>query len=205
MTLDTLLPKNALKGTGIIAKIGEHYIFLTSGTKHKTYENEKFFFGIGGHLEEDETFTEAVKREALEEIGSEIHLLDSNVTFYIDIEKNIKRINLSDTVNPYMIYEMKIKASNSIYYVAIYKAEILSKPYINDYKECSAIIGLTKEQIKRYHDQKPLVEKVLLDGGKIFDGELDEKTNLFPIGTPYAYGLLLKRTQKGYTGGMPNG
>ncbi|MFW6172521.1 MAG: NUDIX hydrolase [Elusimicrobiota bacterium] len=194
MTLDTLLPRNGLKGTGLIAKIGEHYVFLTSGKKHKTLEHEKFFFGIGGHLEKGENFREAIKREAQEEIGSEIHLLDSDVTFHVNVYKRIKRLNLSDTVHPYIVYEMKNKRYNTIYYVTIFKAEILSEPYINDRNECSAVIGLTKEQIKRYHDKKPLVEKVLLEGGKIFDGELDDKTKLFPIGTPCAFGLLLRRT-----------
>ncbi|MFO7881533.1 MAG: NUDIX hydrolase [Kosmotogaceae bacterium] len=193
MKLEKLLPENALKGTGLIAKIGEHYVFLTSGKKHKTTEGEKFFFGVGGHIEKDETFIEAVKRESLEEIGSEIHLLDSDVTFHINVDKRIMRINLSDTLHPYMIYEMKNEGLNTIYYVTIYKAEILSRPFINDHDEISAIIGLKKEQIQMYHDQKPTVEKMLLDGGKIFDGHLNEKTNLFPIGTPYAYGMLLKR------------
>ncbi|MEA2071309.1 MAG: NUDIX hydrolase [Asgard group archaeon] len=145
------------------------------------------------HLEKDETFTEAVKREAHEEIGSEIHLLDNDVTFHINVDKRIKRIRLSDTLHPYMIYEMENKKLNIIYYVTIYRAEILSRPFINDHDEISAIIGLKKDQIKMYHDQKPTVEKMLLDGGKIFDGNLNKKTNLFPIGTPYAYGMFLKR------------
>lgn len=192
--LEELLPKNSLKGTGLLAKIGEHYVFLTSGKKHKTYENEKFFFGVGGHLEKGETFNEAVKREAQEEIGSEIHLMNSDVTFHINVDKRIKRLDLADSVNPYIVYEMKNERLNTIYYVTIFKAEILSGPYVNDREECSAVLGLTEEQIKRYHDKKPLVEKILIDGGKIFDGELDEKTKLFPIGTPYAFGLLLRRS-----------
>ena len=95
------IPNDAEIGVGLALRMrtGE-YVFYLPGTRHHHKSNELFYAGIGGHLELGEELLKCGRREAMEEIGSEIEYESSNDTVYIDSIKNIRYIPVDDDIKP---------------------------------------------------------------------------------------------------------
>jgi 8-oxo-dGTP pyrophosphatase MutT (NUDIX family) len=50
------------------------YLFCLAGTRHNCPPGELFYIGVGGHREQNEDWLTCAHREAVEEIGVDIHL-----------------------------------------------------------------------------------------------------------------------------------
>lgn len=80
MQLDAHVSPDAERGAGLILQCGGRYLFVLAGNRYRNAEST-FFVGIGGHLEAGETWLDCLRREAIEEIGAPVRVLDSE-TFY---------------------------------------------------------------------------------------------------------------------------
>ena len=80
MQLDAHVSPDAERGAGLILQCGGRYLFVLAGNRYRNAEST-FFAGIGGHLEAGETWLDCLRREAIEEIGAPVRVLDSE-TFY---------------------------------------------------------------------------------------------------------------------------
>ncbi|AKI96657.1 NUDIX domain-containing protein [Kosmotoga pacifica] len=196
MKLDDLIPCDAEKGAGLLIKVGSHYIFQVSGEKHSVPNGERFFSGIGGHVEAGESFVEAALREAKEEIGTEVELLNSEKTYYLKYTGQIIELSLDEKITPLMIYEMihpeGTPKVGQLYYIVIFVAELKREIGKLNSQEVSAILGLKKEQIAKYVDKKTSIERILEQGGVVLRGKISASTKLFPLGTAAAFGKVLR-------------
>ena len=196
MKLDDLIPYDSEKGAGLLIKTGPHYIFQVSGEKHGVPGGEKFFSGIGGHVEAGESFIEAAIREAVEEIGTEVELFNSEKTYYLKHTGQINELSLDEEITPLMIYEMVhpmgTPKAGKLYYIVIFIAELKGDIGELDPREVSAVLGLKKEQIAEYVDKKVSIEKILEQGGVVLRGKISAGTKLFPLGTAAAFGKVLR-------------
>ncbi|MFW6074274.1 MAG: NUDIX domain-containing protein, partial [Chloroflexota bacterium] len=66
--------------------------------------------GVGGWIEEGETFAEAVQRESIEETGSPVHLLDLRETLLIRSPENIEEVCIIGEVGPAAIIYIRVGA-----------------------------------------------------------------------------------------------
>jgi len=193
---DDLIPYDSEKGAGLLIKVGPHYIFQVSGEKHSVSDGERFFSGIGGHVEVGESFVDAALREAIEEIGTEVELLSSEKTYYLKHTGQIIGLSLDEEITPLMIYEMVhpkgTPKEGKLYYIVIFIAEFKGDIGELDPQEVSAILGLKKEQIMEYVDKMVSIEKILEQGGVVIRGKISAGTILFPLGTAAAFGKLLR-------------
>lgn len=196
MKLDDLIPYDSEKGAGLLIKVGPHYIFQVSGEKHNILNGERFFSGIGGHVEASESFVEAAIREAIEEIGTEVELLNSEKTYYLKHTGQIIELSLDEEITPLMIYEMVhpegTPKAGKLYYIVIFIAELKGDISELNYWEVSALLGLKKEQIAEYVDKKVSIEKILEQGGVVLRGKISAGTKLFPLGTAAAFGKVIR-------------
>ncbi len=84
--------------TGLLVRYTENYIFaIQNPNRWKLVEKkrEAGLVGIGGKLEKGETVIECVKRENLEELGSNVEIEDSRTTYLIT-DKSINKITISN-------------------------------------------------------------------------------------------------------------
>ncbi len=99
--LDEIIPDNIFVGTSLILR--QKGLFLY-GMRPKQNEGEKSIIeltGIGGGVEEDdENYSAGVKREAQEETGSRLDLIDCEQTLLIRGLNDIERLSLEGEERP---------------------------------------------------------------------------------------------------------
>lgn len=174
------------------------YLFFIPGIKHKNLKNEIFYAGIGGHLENGEDFISCAKREVREELGANVEITSSEVTWHIHDNGDIREKEIEDFPKPLALYDMihskGTPKAGQLYKIVIYNA-ILSSPLENLQKyELGGVIALTKDQIVKSISRKPTLEELINEGASIVAGceHLDfSKVNLYPIGTAKALGHIL--------------
>ena len=193
------IPKNAEMGVGLNILEEDHHLFYLPGDRHDLSPDESFYAGIGGHMEENESLLDCAQREAIEEIGVPVKVMSSLKTYYLPHNKSeiIKEIEINDNPQPYALYEMIYPEGTphqgNVYYIIIYKAELIKRPKRFKKDEVKAIIGLTKEQIDKSLQRKPTIQK-LLNEGALFIGNKNEvqlDIKVYPIGTAKAIAKII--------------
>ncbi|MFW6311280.1 MAG: NUDIX domain-containing protein [Nanoarchaeota archaeon] len=101
-----LIPEGSDIGVGLDIIKNNFHIFFLPGEKYILKENEMFYAGIGGHLEEGETLTKCAQREANEEVGVGVKLFSSSKTYYLPDKKEIQEITVTNSLQPLALYEM---------------------------------------------------------------------------------------------------
>ncbi len=129
-------------GTGVSTLVSyeDRLIFVIDNEKHWTLkindetgiEEYKITFGcVGGSRESGETVIQAIYRESKEEIGVEIDLIDSDITYYIDINQEMREIILEDDIKPFLVYENKFiypEKGDSYSLIIVFKSVIHAQP-----------------------------------------------------------------------------
>jgi len=197
MDLNEYIPIDSEKGTGLILKHRDLYLFHVSGRKHLTEPGERFFAGVGGHCEDGESFIEAVQREAIEEIGRNIKIVHSAETYFVDSEGEIIDILKLPLLAPKMIYKMidyhRERPKDKTYFIACFEAEIADDcPFDLDPEEASALIAIPAELLIQSLEWKIGAKEIVDSGGIIMVGCLENDTLLFPLGTAVALAHFLK-------------
>ena len=193
-----MIPDNSEKGTGLILEYRDQYLFHVSGRKHRTEPGERFFAGIGGHCEENESFIQAAKREAVEETGKSVKVSNSARTDLVDSDGRVLDTIVLPTPAPRIIYRMLDRREDlpeaKPYVIACFEAEFVDdSPFILDPEEVSALIALPKSMLVKSLERKIRLDDILSSGGEIVAGYLEASTMLFPLGTAVTLANLLKR------------
>ena len=186
-------PHGTERGTGLALQDRTgRFIFCLAGTKFHGPPSELFYAGIGGHVEEGEDWVSCVHREAKEEIGADVEIISSPVTWYVPHEGNIQKVEIVDSPQPLALYELvyppSLPRAGQLYCIVMYKALLPDPPMIFSKDEVSALIGLKKEQVVLGINRKPSLRELLNEGALIIEGDdkLDLHTRIYPIGTPLA-------------------
>jgi hypothetical protein len=88
-----------------IVRYSEYYLFVIPNRYIGVDENEIPFHGIGGKVNNNENFLDAIIREVKEEVNLDIDISDSPETSYHTSAAHLSSISLSDTPRPYCIYK----------------------------------------------------------------------------------------------------
>ncbi len=197
MDLNEYIPFDSERGTGLILKHRDLYLFHVSGRKHLTKPGERFFAGVGGHCEAGESFIDAVQREAIEEIGRNVRIVHSAKTYLVASEGEIIDILKFSLFAPKMIYKMidfhRNRLEDKTYFIACFEAEIADDcPFDLDPEEVSALIAIPAELLIQSLERKIEAKDIVDSGGMIVAGYLEDDTHLFPLGTAVALAHLLK-------------
>jgi 8-oxo-dGTP pyrophosphatase MutT (NUDIX family) len=193
-------PEGTESGVGLaLQDKNGRFLFFVAGIRHMVAcpAGEIFCAGIGGHRQEGEDWLMCAHREAKEEIGTDVDILSSAVTWYVPQNGSVEQVELSDEPRPFALYDMVHPPSTprpgELYHIVVYKARLKGMPKDIPQDELQGVIALATEQVIQSLDNKPELAE-LLDGGAslIVGGEhLDRRLRLYPLGTARALAHIL--------------
>jgi len=198
-TIADFAPDDTESGVGLVLQNNDgRYLFFLAGDRHHCPSGEVFYAGIGGHREVGEDWISCAHREAKEEIGVDIEIRSSSVTWYIPEQGPIRWVEISERPQPFMLYEMihppGAPRAGKLYRVVIFKELLHDIPSALSPDEVKGIIAMTRKQVIQGLDRKPLLTDLLAEGALLLAGErvIDRRVRLYPLGTAKALSLLLR-------------
>jgi 8-oxo-dGTP pyrophosphatase MutT (NUDIX family) len=178
------------------------YLFCLAGTHHNCPPGELFYAGVGGHREQNEDWLTCGHREAIEEIGIDIQILSSSITWHIQRNGYMRQLQKSDVPRPLALNQYIYFMDNfeHDYRIVVYKARLNGTPKELLPDELQGIIALTPEQVVNGTNHKPTIAQLLAGGAKLVTGRsrIDLQTRLYPLGTGKALGRILNRMRRSY-------
>ena len=154
-TINEIMQENGRVAVSAIIKSAQFYIFAIPKRYLLSKEKEIPFHGIGGKVETHEELLEALQREAREELGLELSILDSPKTRYITTGAELNPINLSNKPAPYCIYKRLRQDDVNFYHKEVlwligWLAELPVKiDQLKPRKEIGALVILTGDMLRR--------------------------------------------------------
>ena len=189
-------------GTGLLVSRNFGFCFVLKQphrwSKTKKGEIVLPFGGIGGKLEKGELPSQSVHRESLEEVGSDVEIIETGKEVILIDEESISQITLSTSLKkeplPVIIFRSPRAEPERKPYtnVLIYLAKFLSKEIkpLDD----PALIELNVNLLIRIGESPLTVKEFQKAGGKITSRiKLPENGILKPIGTALAAARCLKK------------
>ena len=196
--LNDHIPRDAESGAALALRDDQgRFLFALAGTRFDCPPGTRFYMGIGGHRLLDEDLPTCAHREAMEEIGADVDIVDSDHTWLISQGRLPDCLELSDRPRPYALYLMPRPGSSEhsalSYHIAIYLAELPAGPGQLSGEEVSAVIALTAEQVVRGLHARPSLDELVTDGAEVVAqvGQLDGRLRVYPIGTAEALAHVL--------------
>jgi 8-oxo-dGTP pyrophosphatase MutT (NUDIX family) len=196
-------PEDAEAGVGLVLQDDEgRFLFFVAGHRHYCPPGERFYAGIGGHREPGEDWLACAHREALEEVGTDVELLSSPVTWAVPHGGPVRPVDLTDRPRPLALYEMihppGTPRAGDLYRIVIYRARLRGLPHNLPEDEVLAVIALTEEQVIQGLDRKPRLADLLDEGACLVAGgeALDPQVRLYPLGTARALAHVLRVLKK---------
>ena len=201
LTLSDLVPAGAETGVGLALQdeLGR-YLFFLAGTRHNCPPGELFYAGIGRHLEPGEDWPACAHREAREEVGTDVELLPAPTTWHVRRDGSTQWFELRDEPRPLALYEMVhppgTPRAGHLYRIVIYRARLRGLPHDLPAAEVRGVIALTEDQVVQGLDGPLPVGELLGAGARWVAGQpLDPATRVYPIGTAFALGHVLRGTR----------
>ncbi|MCM8803331.1 MAG: NUDIX domain-containing protein [Candidatus Omnitrophica bacterium] len=189
-------------GVSAVISYKDGYLFTLEKEKYWEKRNNSFlikFTAVGGRLEKNETFIDAMQRESDEEIGCKLNLIDSKKTVYINFNSRIKEITLAEKTKPIIIYEKIYKglpglphtSGKWVLFCPVFFAMLKRKPKPSS--EIPALLILPKNLFALCKKQLKL-RTILERGGILIEAKSIPKTAFIqPMFTPE---ILLKSNIK---------
>ena len=202
MHLEELIPAGAERGAGLVLEYDGRYLFFLAGSRYDA-GGSTFFAGIGGHLEGEETWIECIQREAVEEIGTEVELVDSGTFYQIMANDRVIRMNLTDPLNsarPAALLEILVPADAPwsktgeaySYFVAVYRSR-LDKEHLPVPADVDGLILLPADLILESLQETLTLADLLLRGAELVEKEHTPRDIVvYPFGSARAMALLMQ-------------
>jgi 8-oxo-dGTP pyrophosphatase MutT (NUDIX family) len=201
-SISDFCPKGAEAGVGLVLQDANgRYLFFIAGTRHSCPPGELFYAGIGGHREPGEDWLACAHREALEEVGTDVHILSAPVTWYMPRHRPPRQVEVTDRPRPLALYEMihppGTPRVGDMYRIVVYQARLCSLPRDLPEDEVLAVIALTQEQVIRGLERKPMLAELLDEGARIVASvePVHSQIRLYPLGTASALAYVLRHMQ----------
>ncbi|MDO8537753.1 MAG: NUDIX domain-containing protein [archaeon] len=184
---------NFITGTGLILpffreNVIKYAFCIVKDAYWKIDSNDYLieFSGIGGKLEGKETHSQAIIREACEEIGCKVKLLHSHKTFFLDLRNGkIQTRKLKNFPAPIIKFKKIINTTLgprllcNVVWLAVTEGE--PKPS----SEVPAIIFLTEELLNRTLERNITLQELLSNGAELIEAKLIPRYAIIkPFGTP---------------------
>lgn len=199
--INDLVPEDAETGVGLALR-DEHgrYLFFLAGTKFACPPGELFYAGVGGHREKGESWIECAHREATEELGVDVELLPSDVTWIVSAGGEVEHTVLTDEPRPMALYRMihpeGAPHAGETYHIVIYNSALTAPPTDLPIDEVRGVIALTPDQVVRGPGRKPSIDQLVREGADILSlaEPVDMNTRLYPVGTAAALASVLRQS-----------
>lgn len=158
--------------------------------KHQDNSELISYSCVGGKLEEGENAIEAGKREAYEELGIDVRIHSSKVTYLIDLQLNKQVIEFNQSIKPFAIYNTKFSEkpeedsenSTLLGRVYVYFASLLGDP--SPSSEIPALLWLKWEDML-FNISNPMRFNEILSKGRIIEKvEIPNNSYFIPVMTP---------------------
>jgi 8-oxo-dGTP pyrophosphatase MutT (NUDIX family) len=160
------------------------------------------FVGIGGHLEPGETWTEAVRREAMEEAGLHVSLRSPEETYLLRDDGTVQDITSTlewpDSHRPFFVWSAQFHFGRPPndqvrhFVNAVFVASVPDDAQPRPAAEMPAILALSEAQLRQAAAHPvPLID-LLAGGAAIWEsGTIPRSTRLVPGGSAQWYAALL--------------
>jgi len=200
-TIADFCPLGVEAGVGLALQDDRgRYLFFIAGTRHYCPPGERFYAGIGGHLEAGEDWLGCAHREAQEEIGIDVQILSAPTTWHIPHDDSARQVEVADQPRPLALYEMihppGTPRAGEVYRIVVYPARLRGLPGNLPEEEVLAIIALSQEQVIRGLERKPTLAELLDEGAQIVASAapVGSQVRLYPLGTACALAHVLRHT-----------
>ena len=172
LSLSDLISDDIFVGTSLILRRGDRFLYGIRSLKQTGDAQILELTGIGGGLEEkDDSYTAGVRREALEETGSDVIIVDCAATWVVRGRDQVEQISLSGDQRPAALVYRHHRTpprqpwhpnNQGAAWLIVFLGELMDEP--TPTMELPWLIWLSAGQVQQTaHDDVPLHD--LLAGG----------------------------------------
>lgn len=154
--LEDLIPRGSACAVAGILKYHQFLIFAIPKRYIARLSSEVPFHGIGGKLRPPETLLDALRREAVEEIGVQIEIEPASRTRYFTTSAELEPVAIGDLPRPYCLYRKTRQQDpnfdhQDVLWLVGYEGKVLvdSLEYLRPGAEVGAVVIVTHETLRR--------------------------------------------------------